>query len=76
MSEVEWMDIFGDNLAEIMRDGRWTQEDLAEDAGISQAAISNYLNKKRMPTVKAIVNLCYALGEDFNDFIDFGDKIY
>lgn len=76
MSEYEWLEIFADNLADIMREGRWTQEDLAEDTGLTQATISRYLNKKQMPTLKAAINLCYVLGEDLNDLIDFGDKIY
>lgn len=76
MSEVEWMDIFGDNLAEIMKEQGYSQRDLADDAGLSEASISNYINKRRMPTVRAIINMAYVLNLDIEDFIDFGDRIY
>lgn len=75
MSEQEWINIFGGNLAEIMAEQGYTQKDLAEDTGLSEASISNYVNKRRMPTVKAIINMAYVLDCDFNDFLDFGDRI-
>lgn len=75
MSEVEWMDIFARNLAEIMEEQGYTQEDLARATGLTQVAISNYLNKRRIPNLKAIINLSYELGIDYNNLIDFGSRI-
>lgn len=75
MSEVDWMDIFATNLAEIMEEQGYTQEDLARATGLTQATISRYLNKKLMPSVRAVINLSYELGVDYNDLIDFGSRI-
>lgn len=76
MSEQEWLDIFGDNLAEMMYEQGYSQRDLADATGLSESSISHYVNKTRVPTIKAIINIAYVLDCDFNDFIDFGDRIY
>ena len=75
MSELEWMDIFSENLASILQDVDATQRDLAEMTGLSEASISNYINKKRLPNAKAILNIAYALNCSTDDLIDFGDTI-
>lgn len=76
MSEQEWIDIFGDNLAEIMAEKGYTQRDLAEATGLSESTISQYINKKRMPTIRAIINMAYELDLSMDEFIDFGDRVY
>lgn len=75
MTELEWMDIFRDNLVELMQDARKNQKELAEDTGLSEATISNYANKRQMPSIKAIINLSYALDCEVSVLIDFGDRI-
>lgn len=75
LSEQEWLSIFSDNLRELLYARNMTQIQLSEQTGISQAAISRYLSKERMPSVKAIVNIAYALHCNFRDLIDFGDRI-
>lgn len=75
MSEQEWINIFGENLAEIMAEQGFSQRELADATGLSEAAISNYIHKRRMPTIKAIINMIYVLDQDLNDFIDFGDRL-
>ena len=75
MSEVEWLDIFGDNLRELIAESGMTQEEVAEEAGISKSCISRYVNKQIIPSVRAVINLACALECDLNDFIDFGDMI-
>ena len=75
MSEVEWMDDFGTNLLCIMHEFRINQKDLAEMSGLSEATISRYTNKTKMPSVRAILKLSYALDVDIEDLIDFGDTI-
>ena len=76
MSEVEWMRIFGDNLKEILEERGMTQRDLADETGLSESAISNYINKKRMADVRAVLNIWYALGCPIDDIFDFGDMLY
>lgn len=47
------------------------QAKLSEErkAGLSKMTISRYLNKKRMPTLKALVNLSYVLCVPITDLI-------
>ena len=76
MNEQEWLNIFGDNLRDMLSDANMTQRELADDTGLAEATISHYLNKRRMPTVRAIINIAYSLDCDINDLIDFGDKVW
>ena len=75
MSEAEWLEIFSDNLRDLMNEQGYNQEQLSETTGLSQGTISNYLNKKRLPSVKALVNICYELNLSFDDLMDFGSRI-
>lgn len=74
MSEVEWLDIFSDNLRDLMEERGYSQRDLAETTGLSESAISMYLNKQRIPNVRAITNIVYELGLSFDDLLDLGDR--
>lgn len=77
MSEQEWLDIFGDNLRYILDEYGYTREQFAEATGISQATISRYINKQKIPSLKNIINMSLELGIDMEDFIMFGgDRIY
>lgn len=76
MTEQEWLDIFADNLVDMLKEARMTQRELADDTGLSEGTISAYINKRKMPGIRAIVNIGYALDCDLNDLIDFGDRIY
>lgn len=75
MSEMEWLQIFGDNLQCIMDECCVTQHQLAEMTGLSQGTISKYVNKIQMPTVRALLAISYALDESLDDLMDFGDWI-
>ena len=69
MSEIELIEIFAGNLGSAMEDARMTQADLARETGLSEAAVSRYLAGARMPTIRAIVNICCVLNCDFEDLI-------
>ena len=75
MSETEWLDNFGDNLSFLLADYGLTQGELAEMTGLSEPTISSYINKRRMPGAKAILNISYALKISIDDLIDYGDTI-
>ena len=75
MTETEWLDIFSDNLVEIMDEQGYSQRDLAMATGLSESVVSNYINKRSIPGIRAIINMSYELGQDLNNFIDFGDRI-
>lgn len=76
MTEVEWLDIFGDNLKSMLEHANMTQIELAEYSGLSKAAISRYINKERIPSLRAIINISYALECDVGELIDFDEPIY
>lgn len=69
MSEVELIDIFAENLRYTMKDVRITQAELAKYSGLSEAAISRYLAKKRLPDVRALINMCVVLNCTLEDLI-------
>ena len=75
MTELEWLDIFGDNLQDILKDQNISQRELAYKTGLSEASISNYIKKRRVPSLKALINISYALNFDISDLIDFGEII-
>lgn len=75
MTELEWLDIFGDNLAEMLQDANMSQRDLADEAGLAESTISYYIHKEKIPGLKAIINIAYALDCSIDELIDFGDRI-
>lgn len=75
MTELEWMDIFGDNLKSLLEESKMTQIELAEEAGIDKSVISRFIKKERIPSLKSIINIAYALDCNVSELIDFGDKI-
>lgn len=75
MFESEWLDIFADNLRDMMTEWGDDQVSVAEAAGITQASISRYLNKKQMPDLRSIINLAYAFDMTVDELIDFGDML-
>ena len=75
MSEIDWLDIFGDNLIDMLKEARMSQRELADESGLSEATVSAYINKKKVPGLRAIVNMAYALNCSTDDLIDFGDII-
>lgn len=75
MSEQEWLDIFGDNLRDILKDKRMTQDEFADACGISRASISYYIHKKKLPTFKHILNMSYVLKIRLDELADFGEPI-
>lgn len=75
MSELEWMDIFGDNLKSLLEEQWMSQQELADVTGISKSTISRYINKQCMPSVAALVNIAYALNCEIDDILYFGDRL-
>lgn len=75
MTEHEWLDIFGDNLVSLMRDWNMSQSELSQRSGISQSSISAYINKRKMPGVKALINIADVFDVSLDDFMNFGDII-
>lgn len=75
MTQTQWREIFGNNLIDILEEKGMTQSQLAKDSGVSMGTISDYINKRTMPGVVAIINIAYALDMEVSDLVDFGDRI-
>lgn len=75
MTEKEWREDFGRNLASLMFEAGLTQNDLAEMTGVTQSDISRYISGDQIPNAITIVNLSYALSCDYDDLIDFGEHV-
>lgn len=69
ISEVEFIDIFADNLRDIMEDAKIGQRELAKEAHLTRETINRYLNKKTMPSLRALINICYVLNCDLYDIL-------
>lgn len=75
MSELEFIDIFSDNLRELMMEQDMTQLELARKIRVNKSTITRYLNKTTIPSVKAIVNMCVVFDCDVDDLIPTYDLI-
>lgn len=75
MKQNEWKNVFSNNLADILEEKGMSQVQLARDSGVSMSMISDYINKRSVPGVFAIINMAYALDMDVNELIDFGDRV-
>ena len=75
MTEVEWLDVFSDNLVSMMREHDITQRELAYETGLSESAISNYIHRRQIPCLKAIINIAHFLDCSIDELIDFDEDI-
>ena len=75
MTEIEWLEMFGQRLKEKLKKADMTQQELANATGLSKSSISRYISGTRMPTARAIINICWELEIDTGDLIDFGELI-
>lgn len=69
MEEQEFVDIVAGNLQSLIDEYGYTQTELAQDAGLSIATINNILSGKRTMSAITLVNLCVAIGCNFNDIV-------
>lgn len=75
MTELEWINVFGDNLSDMLRNMNMTQKELADAAGISESMVSDYVHKKRAPRLRTIINIAYALNCSVDELMDFEEMI-
>ena len=75
MTQSEWREIFGDNLKSILEERGMSQRDLANDTGLSNSRINEYIKGNTTPNIFAIINMAYVLDIDIDEFVDFEDTI-
>lgn len=61
MTPVEEREIFAQRLKETRDERDWTQSRLAEEAGLTASAISQFESEDREPSFGSIVKLAHAL---------------
>jgi transcriptional regulator with XRE-family HTH domain len=66
---------FGSRVKEMLSDARMSQNELAETAGLSRSAVSDYVNARKMPGVRAIINISEALDCDVEELMPCGEMI-
>ena len=75
LTEVEWLNIFSDELVARMKSENMTQRKLANATGLSGSIINDYVHKRKVPGYRAIINLAHALDCSIDDLVEFGDTI-
>lgn len=75
MTEQEWRNRFAFILRKKMRNKNMTQRDLAEAVGITECAISKYIQAKRTPRPNIISKLALVLECTTDELIRF-DNIH
>ena len=76
MSEMEWLQIFANNLGYYLETYGLSQNELAKRAGLEQGSISRYASATQMPGIKAVVNIANALRISVDELINFDNMIY
>lgn len=76
MTEKELMKEIGRNIEYCLEDARMSQKELAEEIGVTDAIISYYIKGERMPSLKNIINISYALCCSIDELIGgFNDEL-
>lgn len=75
MTENELMKEIGKNIEYCIEDARMSQKELAKHINVSESTISMYIKGERMPTVKNIINISYALCCDIEELVGFNDEL-
>ena len=75
MAEYEFIEIFGDNLRDALRDANISQNELSRRTGIVKQTISSYMNKKSMPSLRNVINISIVLGCEISDLVPVYEKI-
>lgn len=75
MLREDWLKDLRFSLSTLVRNSGMSQRELSMKSGISQTAISRYLNGQQTPSIEAIINLAYALDCELEDIIEIDEKI-
>ena len=68
--EAEWRKRFGRNLLDTMNRWKISQEELSLKTGISQSAISKYINGVSTPSAYTLMKICDVLELPY-DFVNW-----
>lgn len=74
-TQEEWTDIFGDNLRDVLKETGYTQTDLAKATFIKRESINQYIKKKRVPEIPALIEMSAELDISIHELAFFGERI-
>ena len=74
-TKEEWTDIFGDNLRDVLKETGYTQTDLAKATHIKRESINQYIKKKRVPEIPALIEMSAELDISIHELAFFGERI-
>lgn len=74
-TQEEWTDIFGDNLRDVLKETGYTQTDLAKATCIKRESINQYIKKKRVPEIPALIEMSAELDISIHELAFFGERI-
>lgn len=72
ITELEWRRLFSERVRHYMQLYDINQKELAESIGVTGAAMSRYLSRKRTPKIDVIVRLASAFACTTDELIMFG----
>ena len=64
--DKEYNKTFGEHLKNLLNERGMTQKDLAVKTGLTEAAVSRYVNTERAPRIPQAYRIACALGIDMN----------
>ena len=69
LTEQDVIDMFGDNLLKMLEYKRMTAAELSRACCLERSTISRYLSKERMPSMRALINICYVLDCNYEELL-------
>lgn len=72
VTEEEFKEEFARKLKYYMEKYNYNQYELSDLSGVSQAAISNYLNARQMVTMRSVYNFCKVFNITIEDLMPYG----
>ena len=75
ISQFRFLKNFSENLKMELEDSGETLEELSEDSGVSMSTLSKYVNGLQMPSLKAFINIMWALNLEPEDLADFNRRV-
>ena len=75
MTDKVWKQKFSENLVAKMRKKAMSQNKLADFSGLDASQVSKLVHGQSIPSDKTVLNLCYVLGCNADELINFGEPI-
>ena len=75
MTEVELMELVGNNIKAVLKESWMTQKELSEETGINETLISRYIRGERLPSLKNLINIANVFECPLTDLVDADERI-